>query len=253
MKKMTITFLMLTLLTPGAFAAELTADQILKEVDKKVHSEDESAKIKMVIVDSDGTEKERNIEILRQANKDKQAVRVKLNSPADLRGTGLLSVSEKGQTEQWLYLPSSKQTRRILGSGRGSNFLDSELSYEDLGTTNDTTLKNKVLRSENLVNEPTTVIESSEGKSDSAYGRILTWVSAKDFLIRKLEYYDKDNKLVKTLEFLDYKSFPGGIWRASKMVVKNVQNNRGTRLELQDLKINQGLAARQFSPASLGN
>ena len=244
-------YLLLVLLSSQTFAVEtkLTADQILKEVDKRVQAKDEVAQIKMVIFDTDGTEKQRGIEIMRQSDNDKQAVRIKLQSPPDLRGTALLSVSENEKMDQWLYLPSSKQTRRILNSSRGSNFLDSELNYEDLGTTTDAGLENKIIKSE----ADQVVIESKQNRADSPYGKLNTYITMKNYLVSKVEYFDKANKLVKTLEMLDYKSFPGDVWRAQKIVVKNAVNGRGTRLELLSGKINQGVAAKNFSPSSLAN
>ncbi|MGZ7119873.1 MAG: outer membrane lipoprotein-sorting protein [Methanobacterium sp.] len=36
---------------------------------------------------------------------------VRLNAPADLKGTALLSVSKGKSSDQWLYLPSSKHNK----------------------------------------------------------------------------------------------------------------------------------------------
>ena len=120
-----MTFFVLPLSSMAAPAQSLNADQILKEVEKRVSSNSESAKIVMTIGEANGSSKTREIEIRRKSGEDTK-VMVKLESPADLRGTALLSVGGKGQSEdQWLYLPSTKQTRRIVSSNKSSSFLHS--------------------------------------------------------------------------------------------------------------------------------
>jgi outer membrane lipoprotein-sorting protein len=230
-----------------------SADQILKEVAANLHIVDEQAHVKMIIIEANGAEKERNLEISRLEATDGQSVLVRLLSPADLRGMGFLSVNHDHQADQWLYLPSSKQTRRIVGGKKGSNFLDSELSYEDMGSASTQGVTSTVLRTEASPNGELDVIESKFSEPDSAYSRILTWVNLKTKLVEKMEYYDLAGALLKATEMNNYKKFPNGVWRAQEVVVKNVQNHRGTKLELTDLKFNRGLSAKNFSPSALAN
>ena len=71
---------------------------------------------------------------------------VKLLSPTDLKGVGLLTVSKNSDDEsQWLYLPSEKRSRRITGSNKKGRFLDSELSFEDLSLSTYKNFSNSVI------------------------------------------------------------------------------------------------------------
>ena len=237
----------------SAFAVDPNnADQILKAVEKNVNSKDEVADLKMVIVEPSGAKKNRDIEIKRKGEEDKQKVLVRMQSPADLKGTALLSLAEGSGNDQWLYLPSSKQTRRILSSKKSSSFMDSELSYEDMGTNSDRKMANKVLRQEKIGTQVYSVIESKPLAGESAYGKILSWISIDTYLVSKMEYYDKSMKLLKISNFSDYKKF-SGIWRAQKVEVQNVQNKRGTVLELANLQINKSLSDDEFTEGSLAD
>ena len=61
---------------------------------------------------------------------------VRMKSPTDLKGTALLNVIEDGEENQWLYLPSTKQVRRIMGNqNKKAGVLGSELTPEDLDIT----------------------------------------------------------------------------------------------------------------------
>ena len=231
--------------------ATLDADQIFKEVEKRITAKDESAKIVMTITEANGATKTRELEVRRKAG-DAPKVMVKLQSPPDLRGTALLSVGGKGKAEdQWLYLPSSKQTRRIVSSNKSSSFLDSEMSYEDMGSSSDKKFSNKILRSETDAHGPVNVIESTLTGGDSTYSKILTWVSADLSLVNKIEYYDRKGALLKTTEMNDYKKFNGDVWRAQEIVVKNAQNKRSTKLQLKDLATNKGLEDSDFSVSAM--
>jgi outer membrane lipoprotein-sorting protein len=231
-----------------SFAAtpETRADDILKQVEKSVNAKDESAKVVMTITEANGATKIRELEIERKSGTEPKVL-VKLESPPDLRGTALLSVGGKGKTDdQWLYLPSSKQTRRIVSTHKSSSFLDSEMSYEDMGSSSDKKFTNKVLRTDTGAQGPLTVIESTLLSGDSSYSKVITWVTAQN-LVDHIEYYDKKGALLKTTQMSDYKKFPGDVWRAQKIVVKNAQNHRGTELELKDLAINKGLSDSDFT------
>jgi uncharacterized protein len=257
MKREFFSFALFLALAATAHAANpapsATADDILKATAKNLHSNDESVRVKMTITEANGSQKERNLQISRIENDKDQSVLVRLLSPADLRGTGLLSVTHVAQADQWLYLPSSKQTRRILSGKRGANFLDSELSYEDMGNTANTQIANQILRTETGADGPVAVIESKVTGAESAYSRILTWVPLKSHLASKIEYYDRAGALLKTTDMTDYQQYAGGVWRARRIVVANAQNHRGTQLDITDLKLNMGLSSQDFTPSALGN
>lgn len=244
--------LIASLVGSTAFCAEgQNADQILKEVQKLVSANDESATIEMTNVEANNSTKTRDVEISRKTDGTTQKVMVKIKTPASLRGTALLSVSDNNKDDQWLFLPSSKQVRRILSNNKSANFLDSELSYEDMGGTASRKYANSILRTEPATDgTKVTVIESKVLSSDSGYGKILTWVPA-NYLVTKIEYYDRAGKLLKTTEMGTYKKFPGNVWRTQDVQVKNAQNHRATHLVLKDLRVNQGLKDSQFTESAM--
>jgi predicted RND superfamily exporter protein/outer membrane lipoprotein-sorting protein len=240
-------------IAPAVHAAQVdpnNAKSLLDQVEKNVTSQDEVATVKMVITEPDGTKKDRALEIRRKGKEDKQRVLVRMQGPADLKGTALLSVSKGKESDQWLYLPSSKQTRRILSSKKNSSFMDSELSYEDMGTSADAQFESKVLKQEDLNGRKFSVVENTP-KGESSYGKILLWIDLGTYLVGKMEYYDKSMKLLKVSTFSGYKQFDKGVWRAQKISVSNVQNKRGTVLELSGLALNKGLEDEEFTEGAL--
>ncbi len=239
----------LALLVSAPGMAAVDAKSILDKVSKNVSSADEVATVKMTIIEADGTKKNREMEIRRKGKDDKQKVLVKMQGPADLKGTALLSVNKGGASDQWLYLPSSKQTRRIQSSKKSGGFMDSELSYEDMGTSSDAKFESKTVGAKKESGHDFTLIENTP-KGESSYGKTVIWVDDKTFLVGKIEYFDKAGKPMKISTFSKYKKFDN-IWRAEKIEVTNLQNKRGTVLELSGLKLNKGLDDGEFTESAL--
>ena len=78
----------------------------------------------------------------------------------------------------------------------------------------------------------------------------MTWVDLASYQIQKAEYYDQGGKLLKTMVFRDYKKF-GDAWRAQTIEVRNMQNKRSTVLNIASMKVNGGLADRDFTQSAL--
>ena len=122
-----------------------------------------------------------------------------------------------------------------------------------MGSSSDKKFSNKIVRTEKDAKGPVDVIESTLTSGDSSYSKMITWVSANEDLVNKIEYYDRKGNLLKTTEMSDYKKFSGDVWRAQDILVKNVQNHRSTRLQLKDLAINKGLNDSDFSVSAMAS
>ena len=127
--------------------------------------------------------------------------------------------------------------------------MDSELSYEDMGTSSDANYESKVLSKKQDGGRDFTLIENTP-KGESTYGKTVIWVDEKTSLVGKIEYFDKSGKPLKVSTFSGYKKYDN-VWRAQKIQVSNLQNKRGTVLELSGLKLNKGLDDGEFTESAL--
>lgn len=235
-------------------AAAADANTILKKVEAGLNAKDESALIKMKVVESNGSEKEREVEIKRKSGGNsgaKNQVLVRLKSPSDVSGVALLSVSQGGNEDQWLYMPSQKKARRVVSGNKSQRFLDTEFNLEDFSASTYSRFENKLVKEDRQPSAAVAVIESkSRAGAESSYSKIMTWVDLASYHVQKSEYYDKDGKLLKTMIFRDYKKF-GSSWRAQTVEVRNMQTSRSTILKLADVKLNSGLSDREFTQSAL--
>lgn len=221
--------------TFAASAPKTDVQQLLKEVEDKGAPPSERVQLKMIIQDADGGKKERVLSILRKNTKPSEGrALVRLLEPSDLKGLSLLTVAGSGKEDQWLYLPSDKKSRRILGSNKKGKFLDSEIAFEDMSISTYKEFNNKVIREDNK-----SIVVESKAKpgSESSYSKVMTWVSKPEHHIQKVEYYDKGGKLFKRAEFKGYQKVGNKFWRVKQMLVTNLQSKRKTLLTLQKVSL----------------
>lgn len=226
------------------------ANTILKSVERGLISNDERAFIKVKVVESNGTSKERQIEIKRKSGAKNQVL-VRLKAPSDVSGIGLLSVSTGKNEDQWLYMPSQRKARRIVSGNKSQKFLDTEFNLEDFSASTYSRFTNRIVKEERAPSAAVAVIESLAAKgTQSSYSKILTWVDLNSYQVQKSEYYDGEGKLLKTMVFRNYKKF-GTAWRAQTIEVRNMQTQRSTVLQMAGLKLNSGIPDREFTQSAL--
>lgn len=218
---------------------------LLAKVQKKVEAKDDQATVKMVITEPNGQTREREME-LATLRDDRFYARVKILSPADVKNTGFLAHVTPKDEQHWIYIPSTRKVRRVVGNNKNAGILGSELTIEDLDPSALRASTAKI-RSRD---KKKIILEVSPESGTSPYTKVLTAISASEYVPLRTLYY-KGNKKVKSVDFLNYKKVDGGIWRAQQIKVKNYENKRGTDLFLTEMKSNTGLGKSEFSQNAL--
>ena len=173
-------------------------------------------------------------------------------TPADVKGTKMLTHENiNGDDDQWMFLPALKRVKRIASRNKSGSFMGSEFSYEDTAnnsyekyTYNDDI---KEVQLDGVKHYTSTRIPKDK---NSGYTKQITWVNAKTFLVKKIDYYDRKKELIKTAIFDEYKNI-NGISRTVQITMTNHQNRKMTILSWDDDKINVGLKDKDFSKRKL--
>ena len=173
-------------------------------------------------------------------------------SPRDVKGVAILSFSHKTSADdQWLYLPALKRVKRIASKNKSGPFLGSEYTFEDLSSQEVEKFSYLFLRDEDLDGQPNHVIERIPLDPYSGYTKQIVWIDKKNFLVQKIEYYDRKSFHLKTGTFSGYKKYLDKIWQASRMEIVNHQNKKKTVLIFKDIAYKTGLSDKDFSQNSL--
>ena len=211
---------------------------------------DSTASITMVLRNAAGAESKRQLEIrtLEVMNEDSgDKSLIIFSSPRDIKGTALLSFAKILEADdQWLYLPALKRVKRISSSNKSGPFVGSEFAFEDFTANELNKYTHKWLRTEPCAEFICDVIERQPRYENSGYTRQIAWLDQAVYQMRKLEFYDRKNTLLKTLKFEDYEKFNDGYWRAKRLLMHNHQTEKNTDLLYSNYEFKTGLTANDF-------
>lgn len=249
-------FLLAALLLPISLHAASPTDRgqdIAITADGRLHGYgDMQARMEMVLVSPSGETASRvlRVQSLESAGGSEKTLMV-FETPRDLAGTALLTRNQpQGEDEQWLYLPSIKRVKQIGARNKSGPFMGSEFAFEDIVTPYWQKYTYRFLREESRDGLPCQVVERTPKDTWSGYTRQVMWVDREESLIRRIEYYDRKNTLLKTYSAGKFKPY-GKHWRPSEMLMVNHQTGKQTRLLWTDYRFAAGLKEEQFSQNAL--
>ena len=238
-------------------AAQLMADSL--RASKTLHS---TAVGRFVLTNKTGQSRVRQTLSVSEAKPDGAGNRrvVRFTAPADIAGTAVLTVENKGSDDDiWVYLPALKKVRRLPASSRKDAFVGTDFSYGDVLGHPVAEWNHRVVRSETVGGAPTRVIESTprDGGVTAAtgYARRVSWLRAGDSVLVKAEYYDAGGTLVKTYAAEEVRQVDpvNRRFQAMRQVMRNLTTGHSTAIEYSSFRTDQPVAASQFQPRSLEN
>jgi len=241
-------------LEAGAESAEEKGLAIIEEADRRdLGWVDATAAMKMILRNKQGEESERSLRIssLEVTDDGDKSLSV-FDSPKDIKGTALLSYTHALEPDdQWLYLPALKRVKRIASANKSGPFVGSEFAYEDLTSQEVEKYTYKWLRDETLDGRETFVIEAYPAYENSGYTRQVVWLDKEMYQPVRIDYYDRKDALLKTLEASDWERYLDRYWRPGRMNMVNHQTGKSTELLWSNYEFKTGLSDRDFDRATL--
>ena len=211
---------------------------------------DSTVKLTMVLRNAAGKESSRSLKIKTFEIQDEDLgdkSLVVFDSPRDIKGTALLSHAQiLDPDDQWLYLPALKRVKRISSTNKSGPFVGSEFAFEDFTATELNKYSYKWLRNEPCGDLTCDVVERYPRYENSGYTKQIAWIDQSVFQVRKLDFYDRKDTLLKTLELNDYREYDGGVWRSHIFNMQNHQTGKSTELVYSDYEFKTGLSENDF-------
>lgn len=239
-------------------STKLSLEGFAKEVAKRLYpsdkklARDESVEIELTNIEPDGETETRKVEVSRltitKGASGESRILAKVLSPKTLRGTSVLTVTDGEKQNRWVYLPASKNVRRLSGGDEAhAPILGSELSTEDLDLGQIDGATSKIVGRENgLVR-----IESKIRSKESAYSSCTAVFDEKTFLLKTADCLDRKGQPAKRIKVLDYRVLKGKVARPTEMEITNLKTKRISRVKFSEQRIGMGLSAGQFTPEAL--
>jgi outer membrane lipoprotein-sorting protein len=211
---------------------------------------DSVVKLTMILRNSAGKESTRELEIKTLEIPDENVgdkSLVVFESPRDINGTALLSHAKIiDPDDQWLYLPALKRVKRISSTNKSGPFVGSEFAFEDFTSLELNKFTYKWIKEEPCGEFTCDLVERYPRYENSGYTRQVAWIDQSVYQIRKVEFYDRKDSLLKTLEQLDFRLYSDSYWRAHRLVMTNHQTNKSTDLVYSEYQFKTGLSDNDF-------
>ena len=221
--------------------------EIIEEAIAKQQIENSVQTIEMTLISRSGSEQKRVFEIMIRKDEDALRSYTRFLSPADIKGTQLVSIDRPGKKDpQLLYLPALKRVQRISGSAQKGSFMGSDFSFSDL----ELNMADNEIHSLESEDDSWWIIKTVS-PNHKVYSSWSSKISKKDQLPYQIDYYAKNNTLIKSFVVEETKNKDGRIIPV-KTRMKHKKKGSQTILEIQDIRLNvapQEIPLHIFSPS----
>jgi hypothetical protein len=240
--------------------AEPDAKQIMRQSNDAMKLTGSESITTLSVFDNKGNKRVRKFSSATKTDMRQSATKsvMRFLEPADVRGTGILIFDyDDKDADMWIYMPSLRKTRRIVSSEKTKSFMGSEFTNADITTPNLDDYAYKLIGSETIATLECWKIEITPVNTTiadaSGYARKIVYIGTSDYVARRTEFFDPDNKLIKVLNVATVKTLDAKNkkYQATDILIENVQNGRSSRFVIDTIILNPNIKDDYFTPAYL--
>lgn len=202
----------------------------------------------LVIQDTEGKQRVAQMTQLWRESKDTTQSLIRFYSPPELAGTALLTIEGPKGDDRWLYLPQTKELKRISAETLASSFLGSEFSYEDLSFSIPERYEYTYV-GPRAAPRPCEQVERRP-KGISAYGRSIVCFDTEHGYPLDIQLFDRGDRPIKKITMNSYLQVDGH-FRIAEVTIENLTNGRRSVFRAKKYRLGLALSAQQFTPEQL--
>lgn len=246
----------LVLVLPALLAASMgivhpavaeDARTVMERSDTRTKAQAERTTYTMQLLDAEGeVEQTRGLEVFYKRYPDREVTLQKFLSPPVLEDTGMMIVDRGDPSNDiWLYLPATRRLRRISGAEKSNWYLGTQFTYEDFEDYNLDAYR-FTLRAEAACGDGQhcwviEAVASAEAEQEATgYGKKVYWIEKESLYPIRVDYLDEEGSEVKRLTTAGLQKI-GGYWRPSEIVMRDLRNDRRTRIRAEDRELDVDL------------
>jgi outer membrane lipoprotein-sorting protein len=191
---------------------------------------------------------------------------VVMTEPKSIKGLAVLSwtyLDPKREQDQWLWLPSLKKIRKVSQSEGDDSFIGTDFTTEEVTTRRLDDETYKMLGGEKFAGyhcdytgkkyyEGTDCFKMEEKpkKENWYYSKRISWFDKSTGAEIYQEIYDPAGQKARTI-FRDHNKYPDGTLAEKLLECKNLRNGNSTVIDVNEIKVNQGLSEDEFTEKAL--
>ncbi len=252
-KSLLVILLLLLISSPAPALEKTTAEQLAQQVYDRYIGNDMKLQGVMQLISKKGHVRTREFISMRKESDGQRKLLIRFTSPADIDGTGFLTLEKNNssKTEQHLYLPALKRTRRIVASQKGRSFVNSDFTYEDM-QRHPVAEWNYQLKGEEKIAGSDCYILISTPQSDTKtqYSKLISWIEKKHLIPVKTDFWNKKGKQTKSYMVNKFVIIDT-IATEVDVVMDDLTSGHKTRLVSKNIVYNSGLKNALFTTRAL--
>ncbi len=223
----------------GAVSEDLTGEDILDRIEQEsAVTESGTGVINLITENKRGDQRSSTVRMYRKESNGTEKQLLEYLEPADLKGTKFLSIVEEGKKDlMYIYFPFLGRERRIAAGEESDSFMGTDFTYEEIGSGQTYQEEYDALRLKDEVLEeyPCYVLRLTPQGEDSDYTYIKMWVWQEEFLVLRIEFYEEDERLTKTLSNSDIREEDGD-YMPHRIVMTDEIKGTKTIIEILETK-----------------
>jgi hypothetical protein len=175
---------------------------------------------------------------------------VVFSRPTDVRGTAFLVNKHPGSDDdRWLYLPGLDLVKRISAGDKRTSFVGSHYYYEDVSG------RSPELDSHELIKQDEQYYylkHTPKSPEEVEFSHYTTKIDKQTFLPMFIEYYDKQNQPIRTVEVLKVTEVMG-YPTVTESKITDHKSKGYTLMQFAFMKYDLGIPDSVFTERSLRN
>ncbi len=246
--------IMILIFTASTFTAD--PKEISRKASDAIHFDAIEMTSTLKIIDNKGNTRTRQLRNVTRKFGTTTKTKIRFMSPNDVAGTTLLIHDHENKMEDmWIFMPSLRNTRRIVSNEKGKSFMGSEFSNADMTRPNLNDFNFRLLGTETVDNRPCYKIESTfinrTAERDNGYKKRISFIDTENYLTYRTDFYGSDDKRFKSMYLSDYRKQSNGKYFSYKMSIENFKNKRKSEIEVVSFKPSTGSGEKYFDVGNI--
>jgi outer membrane lipoprotein-sorting protein len=212
------------------------ARTIMERVDARDDGDTMEGEMVMLLVDSRGGQRVRNLKSFRKDFEDVTKSLLFFVDPPDVRNTAFLTYqweNSQDDDDSWIFLPGLGGARRVATVDKSRSFLGSDFSYADMERLDLNDWDFELVGTSEKVGEHSCYkIEATPNHTRKnivlekfGYEKMLLWVSEDNYLTVKSQLFVKEGKRIKNMLSEKWRQIDG-IWTPQEVIMQTTKAGR---------------------------
>lgn len=176
---------------------------------------------------------------------------IQVSAPVDLSGSSYLVIERADVDDMYIYMPSVRKARRIVGQTGGKPLWNTDFSYEDIKQMQGVTKSGTVTRLPDVdaASRKAYVLEIVPAADRSSYETIVAQIDQATCTPLQMEFYESGRVLRKRLTG-DPASLlqQEGRWLLRNLEMRDLRDDTRTTVQIDKIEYNEKLADTVFNP-----